>query len=85
MIKIEGTFFVHPNIRPSILANEYCSTDPGMRVRLAGWGYNELQVLPQELHEIEQYIVDNETCYEEWGGDITSRYEVNTFSSKFHL
>lgn len=85
VIKIEGSFSGHQNIRPAVLANEHCLTLPGMVVRLAGWGYNELQVLPEQLHEIEQSIVDSETCYEEWGGDITSRYKVNTFSSEFHL
>ena len=73
VIKIEGSFAGHMNIRPAKLANEQCDTPAGIRIRLAGWGYNELMVLPEELHEIEQYIIDNERCYKEWGGDITSR------------
>lgn len=50
-----------------------------MRIRLAGWGYNEYFILPEELHEIQQYIMDNGECYEMWGGDITSRYVVSVF------
>lgn len=34
---------------------------------------NENGVYPEDLYEIEQTIVDNEKCYSEWGGDITSR------------
>lgn len=28
---------------------------------------------PDELYEISQKIVDNDSCYLEWGGDITNR------------
>lgn len=34
---------------------------------------NENGVYPEELYEIQQTIVDFETCYSEWGGDITRR------------
>lgn len=73
VVKIEGSFDGHMNIRKAVLANEHCSTSAGIRIRLAGWGYNEYNVLPEELHEIQQYIMDSEKCYDEWGGDITSR------------
>jgi len=73
VIKIKDTFEGHPGIRRSILANERCTTSCGVRVRLAGWGYNEDWIIPEELQEIQQTIVDNESCYEAWGGDITSR------------
>lgn len=79
VIKIQGSFEGHRNIRPAVIANEQCGTEGGMKVRLAGWGYNEHQVLPEELYEIEQYILNNEDCYEMWGGDITSRYSEQFF------
>lgn len=85
VVKIKGTFEGHAKIRPSVIANEQCGTPAGMRIRLAGWGFNEFDVLPEELHEIQQYIMDNEECYDEWGGGITSRYEVNIFPYKFPL
>ena len=84
-MKIKSSFASHPIIRPAILANEQCCTLPEMLVRLAGWGYNEHNVLPENLQEIQQNIIDNEECYKMWGGDITSRYEVNVFSYKFLL
>lgn len=34
---------------------------------------NENGVYPEDLYEIEQTIVDNDICFSEWGGDITSR------------
>jgi len=73
VIKIKGSFASHPIIRPAILANEHCMTTPEMLVRLAGWGFNEHNILPEDLQEIQQCIIDNEVCYEMWGGDITSR------------
>lgn len=73
VMKIKGSFDGHQNISPVVLANERCTTYPGTRVRLAGWGYNEDNILPEELHEIQQYILDNESCYLAWGGDISSR------------
>jgi hypothetical protein len=85
VIKIKGSFDGHENIRKTVIANEQCGTPAGTRIRLAGWGYNELNVLPEELHEIQQYIMDNEQCYDEWNGGITSRYEVNNFPYKFRL
>jgi hypothetical protein len=36
-------------------------------------GLNENGIYPEELYEISQHIVDNDSCYSEWGGDITSR------------
>lgn len=82
VLKIKDSFAGHPTIRSAILANEKCITLPDMQVRLAGWGYNEENILPEELHEIQQYIIGNEECYEQWGGDITSRY---VFPYKFLL
>lgn len=79
VIKIKTSFDGHPNIRPVVLATEGCKTTPGKLVRLAGWGYNEHAVLPEDLYEIEQYITSNDECYEQWGGDITSRCEVFLF------
>jgi hypothetical protein len=75
VMRIWGTFDGHPKIRRSVIANEGCGTPAGVRIRLAGWGLNEDNVLPEELQEIQQYIVDNDECYQEWGGGITSRYE----------
>lgn len=85
VIKIKDSFAGHPFIRPVVLANEQCVTLPKMSVRLAGWGYNEHNVLPEELFEIQQYIIDNEKCYGEWGGDITSRYGVKFFHIYINL
>lgn len=82
VIKILNTFDGHLNIRPVVLANERCLTCDGMRIRLAGWGRNENGIFPDELHEIQQYILDNDECYTQWGGDITSRCEAS-FPSKF--
>lgn len=79
VMKIKDTFNGHPNIRPVILANERCLTCGGMRVRLSGWGRNENGIFPEELHEIQQYILDNDECYIQWGGDITSRCEERVF------
>lgn len=73
VMKIKGTFDGVQNIRRSVIANEQCGTEAGMRVRLAGWGFNENAVLPEDLHEIQQDIIDNNECYDEWGGSITSR------------
>jgi hypothetical protein len=75
VMKIKGTFDGHKNIRRSVIANEFCCTSAGVQIRLAGWGLNEDNVLPENLQEIQQYIVDNNQCYNEWGGGITSRYE----------
>lgn len=76
VVKIEGTFNNQPIIRPVILANERCLTCDGMRVRLSGWGRNEDDIFPEELHEIQQSILDSDVCYSRWGGDITSRCEA---------
>lgn len=73
VVKIEGSFDGHLNIRRAVLANEQCGTSAGIKIRLAGWGYNEFNVLPEQLHEIQQYIMENSECYDEWGGGITSR------------
>lgn len=80
VIKIKGSFDGHQNIRPVVLANEQCLTCDGMSVRLSGWGYNEQRVLPEELHEIRQNILNYDDCYEAWRGDITERYEPSTLT-----
>lgn len=85
VIKIKDSFDGHLGIRRVVLANEGCETSPGMNIRLAGWGYNEYQELPEDLHEIQQSIMDNRECYQMWGGDITSRYKVNAPNSMFDV
>lgn len=74
VLKIKTSFDGFANIRPVKLANEQCATMTGTEVRLAGWGYNEKDLLSDKLMQIEQCIIDSEQCYKEWGGDITSRY-----------
>ncbi|CRK99626.1 CLUMA_CG012938, isoform A [Clunio marinus] len=73
VIKIKNSFVGHRNIWPSVLANEACNTTTGMTVCLAGWGMNEDFEFPEELHEIQQTILDQDECYNLWGGDITNR------------
>lgn len=68
---------------PAVLANEYCGTFAGVTVRLAGWGLNENGTHPVDLYEIQQKITSHDECYEQWGGDITSRYLEAL--AKFHL
>jgi hypothetical protein len=72
-MKISGSFDGHSNIRRSVLANEHCRTLEATQVKLAGWGYNEDGLLPEDLFEIQQCIANQDECYEQWGGDITSR------------
>lgn len=83
VLKIKTSFDGFANIRPVKLANEQCVTMTGTEVRLAGWGYNENSLLSDKLMQIEQCIIDSEQCYEEWGGDITSRYFSNINSIQF--
>lgn len=73
VIKIKGSFDGHPTIRRSVIANENCETEAGVRIRLAGWGLNGESIIPEELQEIQQYTVDNEVCLSAWKSGITSR------------
>ncbi|KAL7037041.1 hypothetical protein ACKWTF_009049 [Chironomus riparius] len=73
VMRIRGAFWGVPNIRPVILANEACRTNAGSIVKLAGWGLNEVGYYPNDLFEIHQEIIDNDSCYLNWGGDITDR------------
>lgn len=36
-------------------------------------GLNEVGYFPYDLYEIRQEIIDNDSCYLNWGGDITDR------------
>lgn len=36
-------------------------------------GLNEAGYFPYDLYEIRQEIIDNDSCYLSWGGDITDR------------
>jgi secreted trypsin-like serine protease len=60
-------------IRSVVIANEQCRTIENTSLRLAGWGLNENSMLPENLVQITQTVMDQGTCKQTWGGDITER------------
>lgn len=69
-----STQFTGPNIRPTLIADEFCYTGARTNLRVAGWGLNDKLELPEYLMQIKQYTISTAECTKHWGNDITDRY-----------
>ena len=61
-----------PASLPEPCFEECCDTCPSTIVRVAGWGFTENEIIPDELLQIKQSIMDSTECENFWG-EITSR------------
>lgn len=70
---MEGFEFVESIKLPPPCFSSCCGVCPPGTVTLTGFGTDDSGRVSETLNQLSQDLTDNESCYVEWGGDITDR------------
>jgi trypsin len=78
VIQVEQSFNVpglpiRPTVLPPLCNDECCGACESTTITIAGWGRNELGVLPANLNMLNQTIVNHSGCGPFWENQITDR------------